>query len=152
MSADNPGAERKHKEASSELQRFARQASAAAGSFLRWSVYLETDPDSAIAKMRTVLITPPSTGNPSPFLSLIAATVLSKIDPASIETCRQRREQMDRERAEWAEASRAYWEQEESKRQQRSDKIVGKLQAAAAKTGVAGQDGNVVKVDFIGAS
>ncbi len=147
MTTDTSVADKTCKDMADELRRAARQASAAAGSFLRWSVYLETDPDSAIAKMRTVLITPPSTGNPSPFLSLIAATVLSKIDPASIETCRQRREQIDREWAEACADSRSYWQEREKEKTELKEQV-----AEAKAERISGQGGNVVTVDFIGAS
>jgi hypothetical protein len=146
MNVASPGAEQVRKDMADELQRYARQASAAAGSFIRWSVYLETDPDAAIRKMRTVLVTSPAAKNPSPFLSLIAAKVLLKIDPASIEHCRQRREQLDREWAEICSRSRSYWEKTETERAA-TDAIVAKL-----KTGAVGQDGNVVSVEFGGGS
>ena len=137
MTADSPGVEQVRKEMAAELRRYARQASEAAGSFTRWSVYLETDPQAAVMRMRKVLTTEP-TDTTSPFLPIIAERALAMLNPAAIEECRQRRAGLDeeaKERRGRRQHAPDYWE----------------IMAQRGKP-VKSQDGNVVSVEFGGSS
>lgn len=182
MTADTSIDDETRKEVAAELRRYARQASEAAGSFIRWSVYLETDSQAAVTRMRKVLTTVP-TETTSPFLPIIAEMTLAKIDPASVELCRQRREQFAQERAERAEWHRQYWELRENKGEAAANSFMRRLgkknlpaeyftldpadrekvdivirelagvsEPAPSRSSVKGQDGNVVSVKFGGAS
>jgi len=112
VTADTSIADETRKEMVAELRRYARQASEAAGSFIRWSVYLETDTAAAITRMRKVLTTE-RTDTTSPFLPLIAEMTLTQLDPAAVKACRERYEQLAREKIErearWAKSRTEWW-------------------------------------------
>ncbi len=142
-----------YQKAAVELRGLAKQASDAIGIFVRWSVYIETNPDHAIQQMQKVLGSDPEKVNPR--LREAATTVLEMVQPAALKQVAERKAKRDADRAK---LDRRHERRRQLEKEGHSFHEAWRIAGAEAKSGKRvrrakpAQDGNVVSVEFGGAS
>ena len=145
--AQHPG----YREAACELTRLAKQASDAVGILVRWHAYMEINPDHAITQMQKTL----GSKRANPRLREAANDVLQMVRPEALKEIEKRRAERDARRAKYKQISQRarQWEKLGLSWSQAYDKAERGLTPNERSKDVKPiQDGNVVEVEFGGAS